>query len=90
MNWRNSLLLIFTFSSLCGCPTRQQPTIPPPKPPDPQTSPVPDTPAKEKDVSFGWRQLELLGGMAPLVGPAPYFVQMLASQQDFNEKKLPL
>ncbi len=66
---RRYLLLFLTALILSGCPTREQPKIPPPKPPEPQT--------ESQDVTMTRRQLDLMGGMAPLVGPSPYFLVML-------------
>ncbi|WP_413582726.1 hypothetical protein [Bdellovibrio sp. HCB288] len=70
---RRCLLLLFMTLFISGCPTREQPKIPPPKPPEPQT----ETQNKQ-DVGLNHRQLDQLGGMAPLVGPGVYFLVMLA------------
>lgn len=77
MNWRYFLLFFLILPVLWGCPTRR--LVPDPIPPEPKVN-----------VSLTWRQLELLGGMAPPVGSRPYFVEMLASHAKPIEKNLPL
>lgn len=74
---RRYLLLFFTALLLSGCPTREQPKIPPPRPPEPQTTEAQPT-SPSQDVGLSRRQLDVMGGMAPLVGPTPYFLVMLA------------
>lgn len=61
------LLFIFLISSL-GCPERKQ--VPPaPQLPPPQVI----------QTVYDWVDvIEILKGMAPLVGPAPWFFQMVA------------
>lgn len=67
---RRYLLPFLAALLLSGCPTREQPKIPPPTPPEPQT--------QSQDVGLSLRHLDRLGGMAPLIGPTPYFLEMLA------------
>lgn len=74
---RRYLLLFFTALLLSGCPTREQPKIPPPRPPEPQTTQSESAPHPQ-DIGLSRRQLDVMGGMAPLVGPTPYFLVMLA------------
>lgn len=89
---RSSYFLLFIcLISLWGCPTKKQ--IPPPqKPPEPQIEqqkPQSYYFMKQGDqllvvrmqvqIAYDWMDvIEILKGMAPLVGPAPWFFRMMA------------
>ncbi|HEX7672515.1 MAG TPA: hypothetical protein VF412_00020 [Bdellovibrio sp.] len=69
---KRSYLLLFTLIfALAGCPTKK--TLPDPKPPEPKVE------EQQKPNAYNWRDVvEILRGTAPLVGPAPWFYEMLA------------
>lgn len=84
---RNSYLLLFSLLiALWGCPTKK--LVPDPTPPQPQVQPQqqqqlqpqqPKTQGDQAQMAYDWIEvLHILKGMAPLVGPAPFFFQMMA------------
>lgn len=74
---RSSYFLLFIFLilwGLWGCPTKK--LIPDPMPPQPQVDFLKNEPVQ---WAYDWQDVvHILKGMAPLVGPAPWFFRMLA------------
>lgn len=76
------LIFILIIGSLWGCPTRRY--IPDPLRPQPQVLQENQIVGKAMRCSkfqlgYNWRDvIFILKGEAPLVGPAPWFVRMLA------------
>lgn len=74
MKRQSCFLLFIAVLFLSGCPEKQK--VPPPqKPPEPQVEKV----EVQGVITYEMDDVvEILKGMAPLVGPAPYFYRMLA------------
>jgi len=78
---RNSyFLLLALLITLWGCPTKR--LVPDQAPPQPQIQQMQNQSQNQRqDAQFAYDWLEVLHvlkGMAPLVGPAPWFFEMMA------------